>query len=123
MSANLPPEADSIQFKPLTQDQIDHFNGQGYLILKDIMAGEEAAKLTAWTKEVKETVPARGNGQMPYMEIDKAGRRVLTVTEVYSARSLHPYLNRRLEFLQYTYWFQLPPSLALASPCVIPTHL
>jgi hypothetical protein len=82
MASHLPSEDDSIKFKQLTKEQIAEFHDKGYLILSDILTDSEASKLAIWTKEVKGTIPAIGTGPMPYMEIDKRGRRVLTVTEV-----------------------------------------
>jgi len=79
--ANLPPESQSIKFKPLTNDQIEHFHEQGYLILTDILPDQEATKLAVWMREVKETTPLRGTGAMPYMEVNKSGKLVLTSTE------------------------------------------
>jgi hypothetical protein len=82
MASHLPSENASIKFNQLTKEQIAEFHDKGYLILRDILTDSEASKLAIWTKEVKETIPAIGTGPMPYMEIDKRGRRVLTVTEV-----------------------------------------
>jgi len=81
MTAHIPDGNTSVKFKQLSEEQIEQFHDRGYLILSDILADSEAAQLAVWTKEVKEAIPTRGLGHMPYMEIDKHGRRVLTVTE------------------------------------------
>lgn len=103
MSTHIPCEAESIRFEPLTDAQIAQFDEQGYLILSNVMSDEEANRLTGWTKEVKESTPSSGAGYMPYMEIDKQGRRVLTVSEVNTSDKLTIYSipHASPEFLQY----------------------
>ena len=82
MPTVLPTDSESIRFSALTEEQITHYNDQGYIILSNVLADKQAVDLTAWTKEIKERTPAWGFGHMPYMEVDRNGREVLTVMEV-----------------------------------------
>jgi hypothetical protein len=50
----------------LSTDQIDYFHEHGYLILRDLLSGEEVDRLKEWAQEVHDWKATPDSIFMPY---------------------------------------------------------
>ncbi|KIW89723.1 uncharacterized protein Z519_09879 [Cladophialophora bantiana CBS 173.52] len=78
----------------LTEEQLQFFRKNGYLILRDVLSEEETKDLQRWAQEVHDWPTDANSPWMPYEEINAQGKTVLCRTENYA--NSHAGLNNLL---------------------------
>ncbi|KFY17221.1 hypothetical protein V492_00815 [Pseudogymnoascus sp. VKM F-4246] len=68
----------------ISSDQQAFFEKNGYLILQDVLSGDETLKLQKWAQEVHDLPRTEDTPWMPYEEVNKFGKSVLCRTENYA---------------------------------------
>lgn len=71
-------------FYKITAEQLNHFDSDGYLILRDVLTPKEIKDVQTWAQEVHDWPISESVPWMPYEEVNARGQRVLCRTENYA---------------------------------------
>lgn len=98
------PAPDSLdQPYQLSEEQIQSFNKNGFLILKDLFDEKAKEAIVSWSHDVQNWPEVRGSSWMPYRERKADGQTGLCRVENYAdSVSLSVFRKESLEFQRQT---------------------